>query len=74
MCSNLIYYQLETDGYIQRLLYVILMVTIKQKPTAYTEKVMRNESKHNTTEIHHLTKEEIKRKEQRGMTKQLENN
>ena len=75
MHSDLNCYQLKIDCYIYRLLYVRLMVKIKQKPIVDTQKIMRKESKHNTIESHQSTREEGKRrKEQRGTTKQPENN
>ena len=44
------------------MLYVSLMVTPKQKPIVYTQKLMRKESKHTTKESHQTTKEESKRR------------
>ena len=42
--------------------YVSLMVTTKQKPTKYTQKIKRSESKHTTTENQQFTKEDRERR------------
>ena len=38
------------------------MVTTKQKPIIDSQKIMRKESKHNSTETHQITREESKRR------------
>ena len=71
MCSHLSCYQLETDCYLHRMLYVNLMVTTGKKLIVNTQKKMRNELKHTAKENHQNTKIERKRrrKEQIGTTK-----
>ena len=46
----------------QELLSVSLMVSIKHKPIIDTQKIMRKESKHNATESHQTTREEMEGK------------
>ena len=46
------------------------MMSTKQKPTADTKKIKRNESKHSITENHQITKEESKRRKEQN-TKEL---
>ena len=50
------------------MLYVNLMVTTKQKPIVDMQKTMRMKYKHNTKGNHQTTREESKRREQRGTT------
>ena len=50
------------DTYVDRLIYTSFMVTTKQKPIANTGKIIRQVSKHNTTESHHTTREESKKR------------
>ena len=38
-----------------------LMVTAKQEPIIDTQQIKRNESRHNTTENHQITKKDSKR-------------
>ena len=47
----------------QGLLSVSLMVTIKHKPVIDTQKIMRKECRHNTTESYQTTREESKKPE-----------
>lgn len=74
MCSNFSCYQLKIDCYKYRLLYVSLMVTIKQKHVVDTQKIMRKKSKLSTKESPQTTNEESKRKKGELTIKQLENN
>ena len=55
-----------------KLLYVSLMVTTKKK--ADVQKLKRKELKNTDKQIQQITKERKRRKKQRGIMKQLENN
>ena len=54
--------------------YVSFMVTTKQKPKVDTQKIKRKESKHTTRENHEITKENSKKRRNKGTTKLSENN
>ena len=55
-----------------KFLYVSLMVTTKKK--ADVQKLKRKELKNTDKQIQQITKERKRRKKQRGIMKQLENN
>lgn len=72
MWSNLSY-QLKTDRYRYKLIYVSLMITTKQNPMVRTQKIKRKESKHRTKESNKITKKKSKRRQkQREIIKQTE--
>ena len=56
----------------QGLLSVSLMVTIKHKPVIDTQKIMRKECRHNTTESYQTTREESKKPEKTEMNYKTE--
>lgn len=51
-------YQLKRDCFINKIFYISLIVTTKQKPRVNTQKVKRNEYKHTNMENHQFPKEE----------------
>ena len=58
MESNLSCYELKTDYYRHKLLYVSLIVTTKQKPIVNTQKIKRQEYKYITKESNQTTSED----------------
>ena len=52
-----------------RLLYINLLVATNQKSIIDTHTKKRKESKYNTTDGHHITRKESKRKEQKRTIK-----
>ena len=67
MCSNISNHQLKIDCYTHRLLYMKLLETTNEKNITDTQKIKRNESKHNIKESHQITggKNKRRRKEER---------
>ena len=63
--------RLNNNNGMQRLLSVSLMVTIMHKAIIDTQKIMRKESKCNTTESHQTMREESKKPEKQNKTKQM---
>lgn len=69
MDSN-VSYQLKTDFYKYRLLFVSLMVTTQINDIVDTQKVKRKESQLTTTENHHVLNEESKKRRNKGPVKE----
>ena len=60
MSSNLSFYQLKTDCYLRRKLYVNHTVITREDLIVNIQKKMRKKSKHNTKESHQITRKERK--------------
>ena len=70
MDSNL-YYQLNTDCYMQKMLCTDLMVSTNPKPLINTQRIKRNKFKYITKENQKTMKERKTRKVQRKSSKIL---
>jgi len=75
MWSNLCCYELKIDYCRDKLLYVSLLVTTKQKPVVNIHMIKRKQYKHTTKESHQTTKRVRKEEKNREeLQKQPENN
>lgn len=62
------------DGYKHTLFHMNHMVTTNQKPVTDTQRIKRKKSKHHIEESQQITREENKRKRNKELQTQPENN